>query len=203
MKLSASHRVSPSRLAELLDYDPGTGRLTWKERPVEDFKGKTDSIRNRIWKSWNAKHFGKPALACGEDYPGGTILGMNARAHQVAWAITHGVWASGEIDHINGDPSDNRIANLRDVPKSINSRNKPSKQPSRSGRTGVIWDAERRKWAARIKIDRQHYNLGRFDNLSDAVAAREEAEIGHGFTKRHASPDWTAQGVMLTMPGGA
>jgi hypothetical protein len=45
-------------------------------------------------------------------------------AHRVAWALYYGSWPEHTIDHINRDPSDNRIENLRDVPQAVNNTNK-------------------------------------------------------------------------------
>lgn len=188
MKLSATNRISPARLRELLSYDPETGLLIWKVRPRSDFTATPGSTQEAIWRRWNGKHPGNPALTAGSPYLSGTIEGMNARAHQVAWAIYHGEWASGEIDHINGDKKDNRIANLRDVSRSMNHRNRPGKLLTQSGRTGVIWDTQRGKWAARIKVNGRMLNLGRFTSLEAAIAARDEVEKPLGFTDRHAIP---------------
>lgn len=188
MKLSATNRISPDRLRTLLSYDPETGQLTWKARPKSDFTATPRSTQETIWRRWNGQHAGKPALTAGDRYLSGTVEGMNARAHQIAWAVHYGEWPTEEIDHINGDKKDNRIANLRDVSRSTNHRNRPGRTSTQSGRTGVVWDAQRGKWAARIKVNGKMLNLGRFTSLEAAIAARNEAEKPLGFTDRHAKP---------------
>lgn len=47
---------------------------------------------------------------------------------------------------------------------------------NKSGITGVCFDKSRQKWAVYIGIDKKKIFLGRFDNLNDAVRAREKAE---------------------------
>jgi hypothetical protein len=54
-----------------------------------------------------------------------------------------------------------------------------------SGVCGVSWVKARGKWFAHIKIDGRLKNLGLFNNLEEAAAARAEASARHGFTKRH------------------
>ena len=59
-------------------------------------------------------------------------------AHRLAWALHHGEWPASVIDHIDGNPSNNRISNLRDVSQSVNAQNiKGPKGRSRSGLLGA------------------------------------------------------------------
>lgn len=64
------------------------------------------------------------------------LWGRKYRLHRLAWLYVHGEWPKHQIDHINGDKSDNRIANLRDVPPIINSQNKT--KPTRNSTTGFL-----------------------------------------------------------------
>lgn len=99
---------SPELLRKLLDYDPETGVLTWKERPRDFFES------DRNWRWWNTRFSGASALSAieGGGYKSGRIFGRPTKAHRVAWAIMNGSWPTGEIDHVNGDKTDNRISNL-------------------------------------------------------------------------------------------
>lgn len=51
-------------------------------------------------------------------------INTSIKLHRVAWFLYYGKWPEKCIDHINGDRSDNRIENLRDVSHSENSLNK-------------------------------------------------------------------------------
>ena len=46
-----------------------------------------------------------------------------------------------------------------------------------SGATGVVWNKRKKKWTARITIDRFQKHLGIFANKEDAIKSRREAEI--------------------------
>lgn len=55
-------------------------------------------------------------------------------------------------------------------------RNKKTQKNNTSGHTGVSWHSRKGQWSARISFKGKTYNLGYFDKLEDAVAARKEAE---------------------------
>ena len=172
---------SPETLRKLLRYEPETGKLYWRERPREFFKTDIDCRR------WNAKHSGKEAFTA--QNVGGYLRGMIFRqvffAHRVILALSMGEWPTGQIDHVNGDTSDNRIDNLRDVTPSENARNRRIRADSASGVNGVSWRKNRGKWTAYISHGGRLCYLGLFSDIQDAAAARKAAEFGHGFTDRH------------------
>jgi hypothetical protein len=89
------------------------------------------------------------------------------------------------VDHLNGDRSDNRFSNLRDVDQSRNLRNRVLSSNNKSGVVGVFWNAGRGRWTARIKINGKNIHIGTYKNLADAAAARVLAEREYGFTERH------------------
>jgi hypothetical protein len=113
------------------------------------------------------------------------INGIPVRAHQVIWAMVHGEWADGEIDHVNGVRTDNRIANLRLVTRQQNNRNMAKRCDNTSGVTGVTWDKRRRKWSARIRHGGVFKALGRFDSIDAAAEARERAMREYGYHANH------------------
>lgn len=80
------------------------------------------------------------------------------------------------VDHINGDPLDNRIENLRICSAKDNSRNKGLGRNNSTGVTGVSQLSDG-KWRARIMVDRKELLLGRFESFEEAVKARKQAEL--------------------------
>ena len=167
-------------LRKLLRYEPETGKLFWRKRPREMF----DS--DRIFKSWNSRLGGKEAFLInnGKGYLTGTIFYKTYKAHRVAWALHYGEWPKDQIDHINGNRSDNRVENLRDVRRKVNMRNQKRRRTNKSGYAGV---AQRKngKWRATIWDKGKSNNLGTFEHFKCAVEARINAEIRLGYTDRH------------------
>jgi hypothetical protein len=96
-----------------------------------------------------------------------------------------GVLPDSQVDHINGDRSDNRFCNLRVVTLQENRKNMRMCKRNTSGVTGVCWENDRKKWKADIKINDKTVKLGRFDTIIDAVSARISANKLYGFHINH------------------
>ena len=80
-----------------------------------------------------------------------------------------------EVDHINGDTSDNRRANLRIATHQQNLANQRKQQGRTSQYKGVSWDRKRSKWVAQIKFNRQGRYLGVYTKEEDAARAYDTA----------------------------
>lgn len=154
-------------LRECFSYDPGTGKLRWRRRPVSHFPT-LDSA-----KSWNAQYAGRLALTT--DYEGHArgevrIDGQRTRlyAHRVIFKLMTGRDPVEQIDHINGVGSDNRWANLREASGLDNARNR--RDPTRPLPKCVY--AEGRKFVAKAYGEgRRRVRLGSFDTPAEAHAA--------------------------------
>lgn len=81
-----------------------------------------------------------------------------------------------DVDHINGDKLDCRKSNLRVVSHSLNASNQKLSSRNKSGVIGVSYDSTRKKWKSEIKVNKERFNLGRFENIEDAITARLKAE---------------------------
>ena len=80
------------------------------------------------------------------------------------------------VDHINGDPLDNRRENLRIVTVQQNSMNQTMRKTNKSGVSGVCWHKGNGKWEATITYKYKQIYLGSFDTLEEATKARKDAE---------------------------
>ena len=161
---------------EVLDYDPDTGLFTWCERPGLVGKAKT----------FNTKFSNQPALEYvnRHGYKQGSIQGVTAYAHKIAYLLKTGEWVVG-IDHINGVKTDNRACNLRTADHSLNARNMPRRSDNTSGFTGVYWFKQRSKWQARLQVNGKQHHLGLFNTPEEANEARLAANETHGFSENH------------------
>ncbi len=171
------------RLRQLFTYDEEAGLLFWNERPVASFKG-TPAKKKQAAGMWNKRCAGK--VAGTKDRAGYVIIKVDDRpiqAHRIIWAIAFGQWPE-IIDHINGQPGDNRLSNLRNCDRRLNQRNQKRHRTNTSGRTGVAWDRFRGCWVAYIRMGGTQFNLGGYNSFEDAVNARLTAEKQNGFTGR-------------------
>jgi HNH endonuclease/AP2 domain len=148
----------------LLDYEPETGLFRWKVR------------RN----SRGGSTF--PGKIAGTRSPYGYVqINVAQRiwlAHRLAFLFMLGrVPEKGlEVDHINGDRTDNRWANLREVTRQQNNYNLGVSRRNVSGTKGVSWNASSGKWLARIKVGGRVVHLGLYSTVEAASAARRAGE---------------------------
>lgn len=110
------------------------------------------------------------------------IAGVLHGAHRLAWLYHFGEWPK-VIDHINGDKSDNRIANLRNVTQTENMQNlRSAPATSKSGLLGAHRFGRSKKWTARIRINGIGTRIGSFDTAEEAHAAYMAAKAIHHST---------------------
>lgn len=176
---------SPELLSKMLRCDPAAGRLWWRKRGVETFTAGAYSTE-RLCATWNGQWAGKEALTAsgGNGYKVGTINGLKIYAHRAIWTLVHSEWPN-EIDHINGNRSDNRLENLRNVTRLENSRNASIPSNNTSGVIGVSWNRQAQKWHTYINDGAGRVHLGLFCNLDEAVTARRNAEEALGYSQTH------------------
>lgn len=148
--------LTAERVREVLNYDPETGVFTWRKKTGR--KAKIGKVAGVLHSS-------------GRVYVG--VDGIRNFAHRLAWLHVTGEWpAEGmTIDHINGDPSDNRWCNLRLATRRQNQGNRRTNHNSGSGVKGVEWHPKSGKWRASIRINGRNKHLGVFLDKHDAGRA--------------------------------
>lgn len=184
--MSEQKKLQTDHVRILLDYDPETGELTWRERAAEWFsEGKRPQAV--MAKIWNKQFAGKRAFTAlnGQGYLHGSFLQRNYYAHQVAWTHFHGAFPESPIDHIDQVKTNNRINNLRVVEPWENQRNLRLLKNNKSGHPGVGWVERDQRWYARVTVNDKPIHLGYFEQKEDAIAARMAANEKYMFHENH------------------
>ncbi len=101
------------------------------------------------------------------------IDGKSVGAHRYAWFLVHGVWPTYMIDHINGDPADNRIANLREATNTENQWNQKAKHEHK----GWFRHARTLLYTVQIRHKGQRHTVGYFKDPESAEAAYRAARL--------------------------
>lgn len=147
--------LTAEKIREALNYHPETGVFTWRKR----------ISRKSIVGAVTGTQNGSGYLKIG-------IYGQRHYAHRLAWLYMTGSWPAEYIDHIDGDRSNNRWSNLREATHAQNMWNMKH-DAGASGFKGVV--PNRKKWAARFKVDGELIHLGSFDTPKEAYAVYQAA----------------------------
>lgn len=165
-------------LRENLDFNPETGVFSWKKSGYGRTVGKP---------------IGEGPRADGTEYLMMRINGQLLYAHRVAWLYMTGEWPDGVIDHIDGNRTNNAIANLRVATHAQNSARRKTNRligPSR----GVV--PHQSGYVARIHHGGKRHYLGYFTNPEEAKAAYEakakelHGEFAHAPEPKRERGDW-------------
>lgn len=178
--MAAETSLSPELIRQLLDYDPRTGLFVWRRR-VEQAGAD---------KAFNRRFSGKPALynVGANGYPAGSIKCVSVYAHRVAWAWMTGKWPDGEIDHIDGNRTNNAFSNLRLASRQDNAMNLGARKAKRSALPKGVFIGNRKSpnpFRAQIVVGKRAIHLGVFRSPDEASAAYREAASKYGFSDRH------------------
>ncbi len=103
-----------------------------------------------------------------------SVDGRTYLAHRLIWLLHNGVFPSGEIDHINRNPSDNRIENLREAGRSDNELNKNLGIRNTSGLRGIIYHSKYEMWVGTFTRNGKRTYTKYFVEKRDAVVSYVE-----------------------------
>lgn len=182
MKRAPTKALPSAELLRLcLDYDPHTGELTWKARPLSTFG---PSITPAFAAAWNRKFAGKPAFQrISRGYKSGKINGTLYYAHRIAWKYVHDT-DPNNIDHRDGNTTHNWLDNLRAASPVINSQNRVITS-RRSGGIAGVTQLRNGRWRAKLRVLGVNIVQKDFDERSAAVACRLDAEKSVGYYSRY------------------
>ena len=154
-------------LREVLDYNPETGIFTWRvARSGVKFGGVAGTLTLK----------------------GYCQIGLSAKlylAHRLAWLYVNGSFPKSILDHVNGDRTDNRIANLRVCNNSTNQENRSLGGSGAIPYLGVSFHKKTRKFRALIKFQGVLKHLGLFPTALEAhhayLTAKKTMHTFHGW----------------------
>jgi hypothetical protein len=151
----------PEFARHYFDCDPEAGLLTW-----------------RFCRGGRAAKGRKAGAINAEGYLRVVVSGREYLAHRLVWAWVHGE-TPDQIDHINGDRSDNRIENLRSVDGAANQQNRRvATRLNPSGYLGVSFCKQTGMWKAAIRpASSQPVTLGRYATPEEASRAYTRAKL--------------------------
>lgn len=156
---------SQSLLRRWFFYDEGSGdfiKLPWKGRAS--------------FPAWSvAGSRGPAAIKI-------SVGGEQYQAHRLAWVYVHGsIPESMEVDHIDNDPFNNMLSNLRLATSSEQKHNKRVQSNNRTGLKGAYYHAchKGKKWRSQIKVGRVLHFLGYFHTAEEAHQAYRSAATLH------------------------
>lgn len=153
-------------LRECFTYNRKNGGLRWKARPRKHFNTDGD------WSKWNTRYAG--AVAGNISVHGYRIVAVGHRlyrAQRLVWKMMTGEEPPEQVDHKDGDPLNNRWANLRAASQTESNWNSRTRKCV-SGRRGVSRNGSSR-WMAQITIAGVQHYLGTFVTIEEASAAYE------------------------------
>lgn len=147
------------RLRSLLYYDPITGWFT-----------------NRFERSRFASKGARAGSPSGHGYRKISIDGVKYYEHHLAWFYVHGYWPD-ELDHKDGNGSNNAFDNLREATRTENNFNRSMTEATtgRAGLRGAYWDSRTSNWYSKIQIGGQVIWLGTFPSAEEAHGAYKVA----------------------------
>lgn len=154
--------ITLDRLKEMLSYDHETGVFTWIVKPRRSVK--LGSIAGSENKGYNRIRLDK------RGYP----------AHRLAWLYYYGEWPKNGIDHIDGNRSNNKILNLRDIPHRNNIENimRAHKNKKSGLPLGVTFNSRvsTNKYRAGIETNGKQISLGAYPTPEEAHQAYVKAK---------------------------
>lgn len=107
------------------------------------------------------------------------------KLHRIIYLMHYG-YLPKEIDHKDGNPSNNKVENLREANSSQNNYNQKIRKNNTSGVKGVTWDKNRQKWHVQVICNKKPVFQCRFDDLELAeLVAQEARDKYHGKFARH------------------
>ena len=153
--------MNVSRLKEVLVYNPENGDFYWRQR------------RGRILAGTKAGCIGQRGISLIR------VDFVLHKAHRLAWLYMTGQWPQEDIDHRDGNPTNNRWENLREATDSQNLSNMKKPITNTSGRKGVSRRWDDKAWQVHIRANGKSTYVGSHTDLDEAHKMYADAARKH------------------------
>lgn len=151
--------MTHQQLKSMIEYDLTTGVFKWLVKPSQAVK------------------VGDVAGSTNDGYVRIKVGPKRYLAHVLAWFYVTGSWPEHEIDHKDGDGTNNRYDNLRPATHGQNAMNK--RTWAGSGYKGVSWSKTAKKYRARIQVNKTMHELGDYKSAEEAARVYDAAARQH------------------------
>jgi HNH endonuclease len=151
--------LTADEVRRILDYNPESGEFHWRV--------KMNSLSMPGYLAGTKRKSGHWQICIG---------GKLYLSHRLAWFYMHGCWPPEQVDHVDNNPANNRLVNLRLANSSQNNANKP---PRRKIGKGLFYREKYDSFAVRIKVRGKMIHIGIFRNEEDAKSAYFAAAKQH------------------------
>lgn len=147
--------VTFEQLLKVLKYNEDLGTFTYKESRGNRSAGATAGCLH---------YTGYRYIELG---------GKSYAEHRLVWLYHFKKWPDNAIDHIDRNPSNNKLDNLRDATTSENMRNRSIGKNNTSGFLGVSYYSSTKKWKAAFVLNGKPKHIGYYSTPEEASEAYE------------------------------
>jgi len=159
--------ISIEYLRKVLEYS--NGKLCWK---YDENQRPQWNAQHTGWIAGHVRPRGYSQITFRPNERNGLEKTKYIMVHRIIFAIHHGYWPI-TVDHINRNPRDNRIENLREATMAEQCQNSGVPKNSTTGYRGIT--LRHGKYVVRIQANGQRNNIGIFTDLNAAAEAWEKA----------------------------
>jgi len=149
--------ITKEYLNDLFIYKEG--KLFWKRSPARRIKVGTEACS-----------------LSGNGYLRVAIKQIHYPLHRIIFMMHHG-YLPKYVDHIDGNPLNNCIDNLREATQTQNLYNAKKRKDNSSGLKGISWVKRLNKWLVQLSINKKNTYLGVYEDLELAELVAQEARI--------------------------
>ena len=170
MKLSSIQGIPLEYIKSILKIDDNSpSGLTWLPREDKQFHksnqyaGSINTYKKKNYSCW------KLSLAYNGKY-------HSLKCSRIIFLLYNGYLTDKKlVDHVDGNPLNNKIENLRESTRNQNNQNSKIPKTNTSGHKGVYWDAKSKKWRVMIYANGKFHHFGLYEKKEDAIKLAIEA----------------------------